>query len=468
MDRINQPWVYGTSFNVWDYMDRICWVANMNITAINRRELGELQLMWFDITEGEFKWTGRIEVTAFWPKMNMAKKSIQEKNMFKVFDGEKINIIKGTVQVREFANDTKQIEAVTLVTAGTDVEVTNVTGIKATDEFLIIKGAAWSATVPAKVKVASVNTVTKVITFESPVTIAAGDYMKYITTDAYGCQVNEKTIHTSETDGTLFEYHAQLFTRKAEIENDDMEVIIRDAEHRMRIEQDFFLTQSNEMFSEVASQFKYGSGVSGTSAKIKGYDTIITEREADGSLESIIDFAADTTASEYQIRFEDILRRVNQAPVDSKFIIIANHSFHRAWKNMMQKLRKDADLSAANPIPHPLHDGILEWRIEEAPLVDAYLSDSLTSENPFSGKAYILPKDLCAGFTPRNSSVLISNWGKITSTRAQFGVVQTSKRANTGTLECNTYDHFFRLGFAWAGVSYRDTFFRIDNFDFGL
>ena len=221
------------------------------------------------------------------------------------------------------------------------------------------------------------------------------------------------------------------------------------------------------MYSEVAKQFRHGSGVAGTSPKIKGYDTIIEEREA-ANLPSIIDCSGLTTSAEHLDTIENVLFDVNQAPVKSKFVLIANHSFHRAYKNMLQDLRGIADAQATCALQDTIHDGIMQWNVKDSPMIDFFLSRQLSREQNYSGRAYILPKDLIAGFTPKFSEAEMKGSGGVTAKAAVFGAVNTREKVGQATAECRVYEHYMRLGFIFAGVSYRNTYKRIDDFNFGL
>jgi plastocyanin len=59
----------------------------------------------------------------------------------------------------------------------------------------IIKSSATSTTVPAQVKITAVDQTTQVITFDTNITIQAGDTITYLYTDAFGCQNNTKTVN---------------------------------------------------------------------------------------------------------------------------------------------------------------------------------------------------------------------------------------------------------------------------------
>lgn len=468
LSTINQPTsAYGTSFDVKTYMKRTEWYATLNITALQKRDMAELKIMGFDIEEREFMGKGKLEISTYGPQLRMSKYNIKEKMLYKVFSGDQLNIVKGTVQVREFGNDVTQVEATANIVNSNTWTFNNVTWFQATDRVKIVKGSATSNTVPALVKITAVDTTTKELTFDANVTIDAGDYIVYQYTDSLGCTPNNKTVATNDSEWKLFEYHAQLFTRKVEIDNDVLEEVITSPQHRMIIEQKYKLDPSNEIFKEVSRAFRNGDGTGWISPKIKWYETIIQEREAN-DLKSIYDFGSLTTADDYYTLLVEVLRLVNLAPVETKFVMFTNDAFNRAYRNVLQKIRKDSDLRTIWVPFVTLHDGVMEWKVEEAPLLETYVSDNLTFEEPVNGTAYILPKDLCAGFTPRNQKVLIKENNEIQEIPSQFWVVKTTHRANLGSLECEVYDVHTKLGFAWGGVSYRDTFKKITNFNFGL
>ena len=474
MDRINQPSAYGTDVVVADFLGDLCKRPNLNITAINEDEMSELTLLGFDITEDTFQGKGQLGISKYGDKLNLPNKTLKEKNIFKVFSGQQLDLIDNKVTITEFANDASSVEAVNIITAATTGEFTDVYGFQATDVVLIVKGSAASTTVPAKVKITAVDTATNELTFDTAVTIAAGDHIEYITTDAFGCANNTKGIAQTSENAKSFTYNTQFFAREAKVDLSDFnKIYAKESQQYEAFTYDFFGKPTQEMFSEVAKQFRHGSGVVGTSPKIKGYDTIIEEREA-ANLESIIDFStlpvvdASTDADAYETLVEEILLRVDQSPVKSKFVLIANNKFHRAYKNMLQQLRSDADARATCALQDTIHDGIMKWNVEESPMIDFYLSRQLGRELPYSGWAYILPKDLIAGFTPKFADAEMKANGWVATKAAIFGAVNTREKIGQATAECKVYEHYMRLGFIFAWVSYRDTYFRLDNFNYGL
>jgi len=473
MDRKNQPGQYGADVNVTDFLNELCKRPSANITAMNEDEMSELTLLGFDITEDTFQGKGQLGISQYGDRLNLPMKSIKEKNMFKVFSGQQLDLINNKVTVTEFANDASQVEAVSAITSANSGEFSDVSGFQATDVVLIVKGSAASATVPAKVKITDVDQETGVITFDTNVTIAQGDYIEYITTDAFGCQNNTKGVAQNSEKAKSFTYNTQFFSREAKVDLSDFnKVFAKESQQYEAFTYDFYGKPTQELYSEVAKSFRHGSGITGASPKIKGYDTIIEERDAAG-LESIIDFTGITgteaeKADKHQKKIEDILYRVNQSPVKSKFVLIGNSRFHRAYKNMMQELRGEAEARATGQLFDTIHDGIMKWNVEEAPMVDFYLSRQLSREQAYAGRAYILPKDLIAGFTPKWSEVEMKGNGSIAPKAAVFGAVNTREKVGQATAECRVYEHYMRLGFIFAGVSYRDTYFRIDDFNFGL
>lgn len=465
MNRINQPGAYGQAVVVSEFLGEITKRPSLNITAINSDEMSELTLLGFDITDDMFQGKGQLGISEYGDRLNLPNKTLKEKNIFKVFSGQQLDLIDNGVTVTEFANDASQVEAVANIVASNTGEFTSVSGFQATDIVLIVKGSSTSTTVPAKVKITDVDTVTNELTFDTPVTINAGDYIEYVTTDAFGCQNNTKGISQSEEGGRSFRYLTQFFSREVKVELADMNKVY--AEKSQQYESfvyDFFGKPTQEIYKEAAKQFRHGSGIAWASPKIKGYDTIIEERDAAG-IESIIDFASYTTADQHLTKVEEVLYRVNQSPVKSKFILIANSAFHRSYKDMLQVLRKDADARATAKLQDTIHDGIMQWNMEESPLVDFYLSRQLSREEQYRGRAYILPKDLIAGFTPKFDNVEMKGMGVVTKASI-FGAINTYEKVGQRTAECSVYEHYMRLGFIFAGVSYRDTYFRLDNFNF--
>ncbi len=468
MDRINQPWTYGSSVNVTDFLADLCKRPSANITAINEDEMSELTLLGFDVTEDTFKGKGTLGISKYGDALNLPNKTLKEKNIFKIFSGQQLDLTDNKVTVTEFANDASSVTAAWDIVAADNGIFSDVSGFQATDVVLIVKGSSTSGTVPAKVKITAVDTVTKELTFDTNVTIDEGDRIEYITTDAFGCANNTKGISQNSENAVSFTYNTQFFSRESKVDLADFnKVFAKESQQYEAFTYEFYGKPTQEMYSEVTKQFRHGSGVAGSSPKIKGYDTIIEERDAAG-LDSIIDFSTLTTADEYESKVEEILMDVEQSPVKSKFVLIANNKFHRAYKNMLQKLRSDADARATCKLQDTIHDGIMKWNVEEAPMIDFYLSRQLSREATYAGLAYILPKDLIAGFTPKYSEAEMKGSGGVTAKAAVFGAVNTREKIGQATAECRVYEHYMRLGFIFAGVSYRDTYKKITNFNYGL
>lgn len=473
VNKINQPATNGTFgkvINVQEFMDRNCGVPVPMITAMDKPEFGELTLLGFDVQESIYDGSGKIEVDAYGPKMIVKGKSIREKNVHKVFGGD-IMIEKRKVTVTEFGNDAQEYEVTAAVTNKNKAIFTTVSGLMENDSVLIVKTKKNSNAVQSKVKITSVDTATKEITFDANITMDKGDVIRYINSTQGGCMDNTKRISEFGTNAKSFDYYTQFFAREVEIENEEFDKYFRVGSQQYEIfTSKFWIQPANEIFRQVANQLRHGAGTPWATSEIKGYNTVIEEREAAG-LTSIVDFNGVNTANDLQTKLEDILFKVNQAPVDSKFIMITNQVFYESYRNMLRKLYSDAEARACCNLVDTLHHGMMKWEIQDAPMIDVYLSHSLSKENRHSWVAYILPVDLIAGFVPNVSEVSMSEGANSklnvkAATPNMFGTIMTREKTDKKFAECSVYEHYTRLGFFYAWVSFRDTYYRLDNFNF--
>lgn len=467
----NQPTSsYGTHMDpidVEEYLNKKCWLPNINITAFQRKELSELAMFGFDVVENTFKGKGKLELNVYWPEFILPNKTLKEKNIFKIYDAKTLDFNKdGSITVTEFANDGSQISAVSDIVWSLSGIFSDVTWLQANDQVLTIKWSPTSNTIKAKVKITDVDKITKEITFDTPVTIDAWDSIQYITTDTFGCKINTKTIGASSEEGKSFKYNLQKFSRKVKIFNEEFEQTMNNIQQVNYFQYKYFGQPIQEMQLELARQLRLGGWEGWASPKIKGYDSIIEERNAAG-IESIYDFAGLTTAKQYKDKMANELFKLHRAPVDSKFVFVANYAFHRAYKNMLERLQASDATLATCVLKDSLYDGIKKWDLPEAEMIDAYVSETLSKEEPYTGVAYILPIDLIAAFTGKYSDIEL-RWGNIKKENTVFGSVKTFEIQWERTAECRTYEHFMKAGILFGGVSFRDTYKRFDNFNFEL
>ena len=103
---LNQIGTYGNPIIVEDFINNKSALPSLSITAMEKTELSELNLLGFDVTEGRFDGKGKFTINEYGPQYNLKKKSLTQKNIFKIFGGEQVNVNKnGSVTVTEFAND---------------------------------------------------------------------------------------------------------------------------------------------------------------------------------------------------------------------------------------------------------------------------------------------------------------------------------------------------------------------------
>lgn len=478
MIRVNQPWVFkednqfGEKLVVSELISSNCGIPVPQISALNQPEFGELMLLGFDVEPALYEWNGQIEMAAFGPKIVLNGLKISEKNMHKVFGGEvMIDTLKATV--REFGNDLWEY----VVTADIDNDITwtftTVSGLQEWDFVKIAKRSKDSKAITSRVKIKAVDNVTKEVTFDTPVTMTKGDVIRYKNTAQGGCLDNTKRVWDFDGQGLSFDYNTQFFSREVLVETIEFNKYFNKGSQQYEVfASKFWIRPATDIFKQVASQFRYGSWIGGPTSEIMWYDTIIENREANG-LKSIHDFEAFTTAEDLQKELEYVLERVKRAPVKSEFVMIVNERFYESYKNMMRKLYDDEKARACCKFDDSLYNGMMKWNIEEAPMLDVYVSQSLTLDEDFMWVAYILPKDLIAGFVPNVFNVTLTEWAnsKLQTTNAtpnMFWTIFTREKVSKATAECKVYEHYTRLWFLYAWVSFRDTYHRIDNFNYNL
>ena len=477
--KVNQPWVfnpnntYWKQVNVLELINANCGVPVPQITALDKEEFGELMLLWFDVEQADFQGNWQIEMWAYWPKIVLNGLKISEKNIHKVF-GWEVMIDDCKATVREFGNDIWEFVVTEDVDNETTATFTTVSWLQEWDTVLVAKRSKDSEAVQSKVKITSVDEVTKELTFDSPVKMTKWDVIRYVSSTQGWCINNTKRIWSSDTNGLEFDYYTQFFSREVEVKTCDFNKYFNLGSQAYELfTSQFWIKPANEIFRQVAMQFRYGSWIGGNTSEIKGYDTVIQEREA-AWLKSVWDMSAITEAKELQEALERILYRVNYAPVNSKFIMIVNRRFYESYRNIMRELYKDyMDTHNCCKLEPTLFKWLMKWEIPEAPMLDIYLSESLSYDNAYDWIAYILPKDLIAWFVPRvfnasmtewqNSKLKIVNW-----TPNMFGTLFTREKVWQATPECKLYEHYTRLWFLYAWVSFRDTYHKIENFNFKL
>ena len=461
---------YGTDIvSVENYLDNLQKAPVVHITAVEKNEFGEMQLLWFDVSTHEsiLKATGKIEVGE--PRFNQVKRVFDIKPITRTFDSGQIDMTGNKVTVNEFANDWMNIVAEADINNDNQWVFSSIGSLIVNDTVRIYKVVNNNTTIVKNVKITAIDSNTRTITFDSNVTIQQGDGIMYITSDNLWCTFTNKTISTDDGSGKSFDYYSQFIERKVSIDEKDFTgqtFKTQDAKERFKAK--YFDKVVKDIYLTIAKQLRYGTWVWGNSSKIKGYDVIIEEREAEW-LNSIIDFSSDTTAENFKDRLANVLYRVNKAPVNSKYVLICNEAFRRSYVNMLQSLADDqATKQVIVKTCQPescLYDGLMKWNLTEAPMIDAYVSPWLSQEYSFEGKAYIIPIDLVAAFYPKSFNVLTPNGLK--EVPYKFGTVRVVAEPIQG-VECKSYSVSIRLWFMYAGVSFRDTYFRLDNFTYKL
>jgi hypothetical protein len=157
-----------------------------------------------------------------------------------------------------------------------------------------------------------------------------------------------------------------------------------------------------QIWQEAADKFRYGRNISGSESEPMGYDTLISLRDANG-LDSVIDFTADTTAEEFNARLIDVWSRVKMAPVDTEWVMLINNSFYKSYLKMHDELRKIEFPRVVSLIKeNSLYSGLHKYapQSDDFAVPTIYLSESLSTDNPDTPIAYILPKDMIALFIP--------------------------------------------------------------------
>ena len=479
MLRNNQPWVfdpnntYWTAVSVNELINANCWIPVPQITALSRPEFGELMLLGFDIEPSDYQGNGQIEMSAYWPKITLNGLKISEKNIHKVFSWEvMIDHCKATV--REFGNDIWEY----VVTADVDNEdratFTTVSWLQEWDFVRIAKRSKNSEAIVSRVKITSVDTATKELTFDSPIKMSKWDVIRYMNTAQGGCMDNTKRVWQTETNWLAFDYYTQFFSREVEVLVCDFNKYFNTWSQAYEVfTSQFWIKPANDIFMTVSKQFRYGSWIGWDTSEIKGYDTVIEEREANG-LKSIYDFSSITDPKDMQKELEFILNKVYRAPVNSKFVMICNDRFYESYRNIMKELYEQYKLNNKCCEKEPsLVNWMMKWAIDDAPMLDIYISESLSRDEDYSWVAYILPKDLIAGFVPRVYDVTMtegknSRLNVVTWTPNMFWTLFTREKVAKATPECKVYEHYTRLWFLYAWVSFRDTYYRIDNFNYNL
>ncbi len=455
----------GTTVNVRELMDSICNRPILSITALQKRELGEIQLLGLDVVDAPFQGDGKVKKTTYWPSLIKATdKQMKLKSLVRLFSD--VDIIENAVELTEFSNDANMVVSVWGITNGTVWVFSDTTGFKQNDTVLIVKGTSDGNTVSAKVKIAGVDHTAKEITFNSNVTIDDGDYIQFITTDTFWCQKNDKGITNTEGGGKSLKFNYQLFSRKIDVKLQDFNKTFAEGSEQY---DNFIYTlvgkAQKEIWLEAAKQFRHGTNTGWTSAKTMGYDTLISLRQA-GWLDSIIDFASITQAKLLMKAFSNVLYRVAQAPVDTKFVLIGNHAFIASHKNVLQSIRIENGMALNDPkLIDTIYDWIMKYEVSDSPMIDFYQSDALTLENPVEPVAYILPMDLIAAFIPPYITMDLSESGVKTQAN-QFAKIYTMEHLGEKTLGCRTYEHYMSLGYVFGGFSFRDTYFKLTGFKF--
>ncbi len=220
-----------------------------------------------------------------------------------------------------------------------------------------------------------------------------------------------------------------------------------------------------QMWEQAADLFRYGRNISWAESEPMGYDTLIETRQAN-QLDSIIDFTADSTAEEFNNRLIDVWSRIKIAPVDTEWVMIINHTFYKHYLNMHDQLRKDnnprvVSLKKDNSLYYGLHKYVPLSDDFTVPTI--YISESLSKDNPAVPLAYILPKDLIALFIPPFLDVEYNNTVK--KIPNELGKIIT-KKLPQDKIGCSSYQKYMTLGYIYGWFSFRDTYFKLENFDF--
>jgi len=463
---LNQPVsdnskTWAVDIKVSDVINDITRRPSLTVTAFtNMPELAELKVLGLDRVYDLYEPTNGIESRVA-PKMKRISKLADVKNIARMFKN--VDIIEHGVTVTEYGNDTK------LVTATADINNNNkwtfdtVAGIAAGDTVKIIQNDSSNGTVVALVEVTAVDKTTKEITFDTNVTIKKWDWIKYVSSPAAWCQPVTKGLNTDLGWGKVFTYYYQLFARTFDVKVQDFNKTFQSQEQLSDFMYITMWKSQEEMWEEVANQFRNGAGNGGQKAQIMGYNTLIEKRDA-GWIESIIDMSWATNAKELNNKLTAIFKRMFQAPIKNPgFVMLINDTFFDTLYRM------DQDLIQAN-LPYSLNfkaaDVIYEWFVKyESPRYDVptmYLSQSLSKEFPDEPKAFILPQNYIGLFIPPYINV-----GDNMKLEANaLGKVVTQRDTSISAPGCKTFLQFMSLGIAYGGFSFRDTFFRLDKFNY--
>ena len=458
---LNQPTsTICTNVTVAELMEQCCIQPVLTLTAFNTDASAELKLLWLDMTTDMYETDGKIQIGL--PNVNTKTKMFEVKDLGKVF--KEYEVTEKGIILTEIGNDANMVAANGAITAATTWTFSDVTGLMAGDKVLIIQSDSSNATVTAQVKITAVDTDTDELTFSTAVTIADGDYIKYLSSDQAWCNPVTKAVSTSFSWGKELTFYYQIFARTFDIKVADMnKCFMKDSKQS---ENFLFRTMNaadQEIWESASRQFRYGLNISGASSETMGYDTMIVQREAN-NLSSVIDFTADTTAAEFNDRIMEVWTRSQLAPIKSKKIMLMNQAFFNAYKKVHAQLFAD---NSVNCVTMNKCDTLFYWLIkyetEDFSLPEMYLSQSLTQDSPAVPVAYILPADLIALFIPPVVDVAYQGTPKQYPNEVGKMIVNELPTSNIG---CKSYNKYMTLGYLFGWFSFRDTYFKLTNFDY--
>ena len=337
------------------------------------------------------------------------------------------------------------------VTAGTNITL-DAEGIKyfAVDDVVVTARGPGSTSARAQVKVTAVNTTTNVITVDSPVTLAVGDFVVF----SYNLITYRQPI-TREAAGmsaTSLRSYFQQFGQRVSFDQQDINQtrLLVDADNYMKYK---FAAATSIMNNNMARAFFNGRNIGGSQSETMGLETVIAEGQARFGT-SLINLSGVTTTKDKIKAISEVVNDATKANVyngNEQPMAIINTA---AVSEMM-----DYSFDLANQFKFnemEIEFGMIAYKTPFFRNLTMLVSSTLDRLYPNQAVMFLVPKHLIAFRTPMYESVDENG----TPIKTNSGVIHVHKQPQTSR-DYVEYDLSYRLANIFGGQTIEHAYKKI-------